>query len=414
MSALRDFHQRTFASLSIRNYRIYVMAQAVSMCGSWMQSVAQALLVLKLTDSGTALGLVIALQTLPILVIGPWGGVFADRFPKRNLLYVTQSAMGLVGVTVSILVFTDVIKLWMVFIAAVFTGFINVFNQPTIQTFVREMVGKENLANAVSLNATEMNLARAIGPSIAGILAATLGLGFCFLIDGLSYALVIYALSRMNLSELHPAPRIAAAKGQLMAGLRYVRATPALFNLIIMMALIGTFTYEFSVILPLLSEKTHHTGSSGFAALTAAMGVGSVIGGLYAASNRHGTMTKVAVTALGFGIAVLLVAAAPSIHLAVAGMLIVGFFSINFTSLTNVSLQLGSRPDMQGRVMALYSVAFLGTTPIGGPLQGWIGEHAGARWSLVVGGMAAVIAALMGFAAVRRTERAKVEVQTTG
>jgi MFS family permease len=181
-----------------------------------------------------------------------------------------------------------------------------------------------------------------------------------------------------------------------------------------MMALIGTFTYEFSVILPLLSEKTLGSGSSGFAALTAAMGVGSVIGGLYAASNRHGTMTKVSVTALGFGVAVMLVAAAPTIHLAVAGMLIVGFFSINFTSLTNVSLQLGSRQDMQGRVMALYSVAFLGTTPIGGPLQGWIGEHAGARWSLVVGGMAAVIAALMGFAFVRRTERAKVEVQTTG
>jgi MFS family permease len=405
MSAIRDFRRRTFASLSIRNYRIYVLAQAVSMCGSWMQSIAQALLVLRLTDSGTALGLVIALQSLPILILGPWGGVFVDRLPKRQLLYVTQTTAGLLALTLGILVIGDWIQLWMVFIAALCTGMNNVFNQPTVQTFVREMVGKEHLANAVSLNATEMNLARAIGPTIAGILVSTVGIGACFIVDGLSYGVVIFALSRMRMSELQPAPRIAAAKGQLMAGLSYVRRTPALFNLMIMMTLVGMLTYEFAVILPLLSEFTFNTGSTGFAALNAAMGAGSVVGGLVAAGNRHGTMRRVSFAALGFGIAMLLVAGSPTIYVAVACMLIVGFFSINFSAMTNVSMQLGSRPDMQGRVMALYAVAFIGTTPIGGPIQGWIGEHAGARWSLVVGGMAAVTAAAIGFFNIRRSER---------
>ena len=404
MDAVRDFQKNTFAALTVHNFKLFAIAQGVSMCGTWMQIVAQALLVLHLTGSGTALGFVIALQTLPILILGPWGGVIVDRYPKRQILYATQIASAIVGLSVGVLVIGGWIQLWMVYGTGIMLGLIKVFDNPAQQVFVREMVGPEHLANAVSLNATESNLARAIGPSIAGALVVTVGMGACFVIDGLSYGIVIVALTRMRMEDLFPAPQVSAAKGQLMAGLRYVRSSPVLVNLLLMMALVGTFTYEFSVILPLLSEYALNGGSSGFAALTGAMGAGSVVGGLYAASHRQGSPRKLAAASLGFGVAVLLVAVSPTLALAVTGMLIVGFFSINFQSMGNVALQLESRPDMQGRVMALYSVAFLGTTPIGGPLQGWIGQHAGPRWSLLVGGTAAIAAAGLGLMAARRRE----------
>ena len=409
MDSVRAFHRRTFASLSIRNYRLYAIGQGISASGSWMQSVAQGLLVLKLTGSGSALGLVSALQAVPVLILGPWGGVIADRFPKRHILYATQTAGGVLSLTMGVLVIGDVIQLWMVYLMGLLLGFIRVFDLPAQQTFVREMVGTEHLTNAISLTATLGNLARVIGPTIAGILVATVGLGACFIIDGVSYFVVILILALMRVSELQPAPQVSRAKGQLIEGFHYVRSSPVLSNLLLMMAIVGMLTYEFSVILPLLSEFTLGTGSGGYAALTAAMGAGSVVGGLYTAGRRNGTPRKLAISSVFFGLSVLLVAVAPTLFFAVAAMLIVGFFSINFTSIGNVALQMEARPDMQGRVMALYSVAFLGTTPIGGPLQGWIGEHAGARWSLVIGGSAALLAALLGFAAARRSDRLELE-----
>src|SRR6188472_3152893 len=320
-----SFVERTFASLSVRNYRLYFFGQAISMSGTWMQSVAQGLLVLKLTGSGTALGFVTALQTLPILFFGPWGGVIADRFPKRKILYGTQSAAGLLSLTMGTLVMTGAVRLWMVYLVAAALGMVKVFDNPTRQTFVREMVGKEHLTNAVSLNSTEMNFARVIGPALAGVLIATVGLGECFIVDGLSYSAVIIMLAMMREDELHPAARVARAKGQLMEGLRYVRSSPVLLNVLIMMAIIGTFTYEFSVILPLLSEVTFDAGASGYAALTSAMGIGAVVGGLYTASRRYSTPRKLAIASICFGTSVLLVAAAPTLAFAVAAMLIVGF-----------------------------------------------------------------------------------------
>jgi MFS family permease len=405
MESVRAFGQRTFSSLSVRNYRLYVIGQGISLSGTWMQSVAQGLLVLALTGSGTALGLVTALQALPVLILGPWGGVIADRFPKRKILYATQSAAGILGVTVGFLVWSGLIQLWMVYLTSMILGFIKVFDNPTRQTFVREMVGPERLTNAVSLNSTEMNLARVIGPTIAGILVATVGLGPCFLIDGLSYGVVVFMLWRMRSDELLPAPRVAAKKGQLIEGFKYVKSSPVLSNVLIMMAIIGMLTYEFSVVLPLLAEFTFNDGASGYAALTAAMGVGAVIGGLYTAGRKRGTMRKLALSSSLFGGSVLLAAISPTLTIAVIAMVIVGFFSINFTSLGNVTLQLESSPHMQGRVMALWTVAFLGTTPMGGPLMGYIGEHAGARWALTIGGLAALVAAGLGLLAARRGER---------
>lgn len=410
----RSYLQRTFASLEVRNYRLYFFGQAISQSGTWMQTVAQGLLVLHLTGSGVALGLVTALQTLPVLLFGIWGGVFADRLPKRTILYWTQGISGISSVLMGILIATGDVRLWMVYTLAVLAGFLKVFDNPARQTFIREMVGRDRLTNAVSLNSMEMNLARVIGPTIAGILVATVGLAACFIIDGLSYIAVIAMLMRMRKDELSPAPPLARAKGQLIAGLRYVWGEPVLRNVLVMMAIIGTFTYEFSVVLPLLSEFTFETGSSGYAALTAAMGVGAVVGGLYTAGRSKSTMKMLVIAALLFGVSVLLAAVAPSLNLAIAAMVIVGFFSISFTSIGNVTLQLQSAPEMQGRVMSLWSVAFLGTTPIGGPLMGTIGEHAGARWALGIGGVAAVVAAFLGYMVIRDSLRNSGQSKAAG
>lgn len=389
------------------------MGQGISQCGSWMQSIAQGLLVLDLTGSGTKLGLVIALQNVPILLFGPWGGVIADRFPKRKILYVTQSCAGLLGLTIGTLVVTDAIRLWMLYALGVMLGIITVFDNPTRQTFVREMVGDDLLTNAVSLTSMEFNLARVIGPSIAGVLAATIGLGACFIADGLSYIAVLAMLWRMRGDELRPAVRVASGKGQLRAGLAYVRTSPVLFNTLIMMGIVGMFTYEFSVMLPLFAEFTFNSGPGAFAAMTAAMGGGAVVGGLFAASRRRSTPPMVVLAGALFGGSVMLTAIAPTLTLAVAALCIVGFFSITFTSLANVTLQLESAPEMQGRVMSLWAMAFLGTTPIGGPVMGTIGEQAGARWALTVAGLAAIVAAGIGLNAIRASRRAATPIRPT-
>lgn len=390
------FIKRTFDSLSIHNYRLYFYGQAVSMTGQWMQSVAQGLLVLMLTGSGTALGVVTALQTLPVLFLGAWGGVIVDRYPKRAILYITQAAQLVTGVAIGVLILTDDIRLWMVLLAALANGVIKVFDNPTRQTFVREMVGTEYLTNAVSLNSMTINLARVVGPALAGLLIASTGIGLCFVLGGLSYIAVIYMLVKMRAEELRPAPVLKRAKGQMAAGWNYVRTEPVVRNVLIMMAIIGTFTYEFSVVLPLLAEFTFKNGASGFAALTSAMGVGAVAGGIYTAGRRRSTSKMLVISAALFGGSVILAAISPTFTVALLAMVVVGFFSINFTSLGNVTIQLASRPDMQGRVMSFWSIAFLGTTPIGGPIMGFIGEHAGARTALLIGGLAAIAAAGVG------------------
>lgn len=399
-----SFIRRTFDSLTIYNYRTYFFGQAISMSGQWMISIAQGLLVLYLTGSGTALGVVTALQTLPVLFLGAWGGVIVDRYSKRDILYITQAAQLIVGVVLGVLIITDDIRLWMVYLTALINGIIKVFDNPTRQTFVREMVGNDHLTNAVSLNSMTMNLARIVGPALAGVLAATVGLGLCFIIGGLSYLAVILQLTRMRADELHPAPMVKRAKGQMAAGWNYVRNEPVVRNVLLMMAIIGTFTYEFSVVLPLLAEFTFKNGSTGFAALTSSMGVGAVLGGLYTAGRRRSTSRMLVVSAALFGASVILASISPTFPMAVIAMVVVGFFSINFTSLGNVTIQLASRPDMQGRVMSFWSIAFLGTTPIGGPIMGFIGEHAGARIALLIGGLAALVAAGIGLMTARAQE----------
>jgi MFS family permease len=405
---------RTFSSLTIRNYRLWVVGQGISLSGTWMQTVAQGLLVLQLTESGTALGLVTALQTIPVLLFGPWGGVVADRFPKRRILYVTQTVSAILGLLLGTLVATGAIRIEMVYLIALCLGTVSAVDNPTRQSFVVEMVGKDEVVNAVSLNSTEINLARVVGPAMAGILIASVGLAVCFLINGLSFLAVLAVLLAMRAEELRPTPIAPRMPGQLRQGLRYVCASPVIRTILVMMAIIGTFTYEFSVSLPLFAEVTFRQGPATYAAMTAAMGLGAVVGGLYTASQGIGSLRRLTIAALLFGVTVLLAAVAPTLPLALLALVAVGFCSIGFTSLGNATLQLTSSAEMRGRVMALWTVAFLGSTPIGGPVIGAIGEHVGPRWALALGGFAAVLAAGLGAGVFRGQRDDAVRDETAG
>ena len=393
-----DTLRRTFRSLSNRNYRLFIVGQVISLSGTWMQSVAQAWLVLRLTGSGTALGLVIALQFLPVLLFGPFGGVVADRFPKRRLLLVTQTVAMTQALVLGTLVITGAVELWMVYAMAAVFGLVTAIDNPSRQTFVLEMVGSANLTNAITLNSVVVNAARVVGPAFAGVLIAVVGIGICFVLNAATYLAVIGALLLMRTGELNPAPTQERAKGQLREGFAYVRRTPELLIPLLMMAIIGTLSYEFQVILPLVAERTFGGGAGTYGTMTSAMGVGAVVGGLATAGRvgAPGDAALVRAAAL-FGVVILLAAMAPFLWLEVAVLVLVGAASINVLATGNTTLQLRAAPELRGRVMALWAVAFLGTTPVGGPIIGYIGEHAGPRVGLAVGGSAALVASLVGW-----------------
>ncbi len=410
--AFGQYANNTFSSLKIRNYRLYYIGQIISTSGTFMQSVAQAWLVLQLSNSGTALGLVMALQYLPVLFLGPYGGVIADRFSKRKLLFFTQSTFGILALGLGILVLTGLVRLWMVDVFALCYGLISTIDNPTRQSFVVEMVGEAQLRNAVTLYSGLVNLARVIGPSIAGVLIATIGLAPCFILNGLSYVAVVIMLAVMRTSELRtpvPTPR---ASGQLRAGFRYVASTPVLRNVLLMLAIIGTLTFEFQVSLPLIAQFTFHGDARSYAALLSGMGIGAVVGGLITAGQKKISTQLLVIAAFLFGFTTLVASVMPNLVLATLAMVLVGVCSIYFTSLGNSILQLASEPHMRGRVMALWSVAFLGSTAIGGPIVGWIGESTDPRWGLAVGGFAAVIAAGLGLVTLRHASPPRSEPNT--
>lgn len=394
--------RRTFSSLKVRNFRYYFAGQSVSMIGTWMQGVAQSWLVFTRTHSGFDVGLVVALQTLPILLFGPIGGTIADRYRKYHIVHVTQTLAGLQALTLGVLEVTGHLPLWAIYVVAASLGFVTLVDNPTRQTFIVEMVGRDELANAVTLNSVMVNAARAIGPAIAGGLIATVGTGWCFLINAVSYIFVLIALRFINPAELTPASRSARLKGQVSEGFRYVARTPVLRDALLMMALIGMLAYEFQVSLPLMAGKTFHGNSATYGFLTACMGGGAVIGGLLAASSRSHEPRRLATTGLLFGVTILLAAAAPTTLTEELALVLVGAVSVTFLSLGNAILQLESRPSMRGRVMSLWSVAFLGSTPIGGPIVGFVGGTLGARYGLGLGGVAALAAGVFGHLSLRR------------
>jgi MFS family permease len=384
---------RTFASLRFRNYRLYFISQAISFSGTWMQSVAQAWLVLEITGSGTALGTVMAMQFLPTLFLAPVGGMLADRFDKRNLIIGTQLAAGALAMTLGIITLTGVVELWMVYALAVGFGTVTALDNPSRQTFVMEMVGPDDVSNAVTLNSVVVNAARAVGPAIAGIVIATVGIGQCFVANSLSYIAVVVALLLIRRDELHPSARSVRAPKQLREGFRYAWNTPVLRVTLIMLWIIGTLTYEFSTTLPLLSEFTFGKGATGLAIMTSLMGVGAVVGGLVVAASGPPTTRRLVIVSVAFGVSVTAVSAMPTVESVYVLMPFVGAASIATIALSNATLQLNSEPRLRGRVMSLFSMALVGSTPIGGPIVGWIGEHVDPRAAVLVGGLAALVAA---------------------
>lgn len=405
---LRKFGRDTFASLAVRNYRLYFIGQAVSLSGHWMQTIARSWLVLQLSGSGTAVGGAVAMEFLPILIFGPVGGVLVDRFSKQKLLIISQTAAGIIALALGMSVFFEIADIWMIYAFAFGHGLVRVVDNPTRQTFVLEMVGKERLTNAISLYSSEVNLARVIGPAIGGLLIATVGIAFCFILNGLSYGAALLTLFAMREKELYLTPLAGRTKGQVVAGLRYAASSPILRNTLLMLALMGMFAYEWNVSLPILARFTFDGDAGSYAVLMSSMGMGAVIGGLFAANRRRTSPRMLVLAAALLGAAMILAAFSPTFFWAATGMAIVGFFSINFSSLGNVILQLESAPIMRGRVMALWTVAFLGTTPIGGPIIGWIGEHLGGRWGLGAGGVAALVAAAIGFFTLKEEKFEKI------
>jgi MFS family permease len=391
----------TFAALSVHNYRLYYGGQAVSLAGTWMQMTAQAWLVLTLTHSSTALGVVIGLQTLPVLLLGPYGGVIADRVDKRRLMIALQSAMGVQALILGVLTVTGEVQYWQIGVLAALLGLNNAFENPARQSFMLEMVGPEHLRNAVSLNSVMANTARVVGPAIAGILIATVGTGVCFLVNAASFAAVIGSLLSMDRSALTPTMPTPRARGQLREGFRYVRSTREIAIPLMMMALAGCLTYEFQVTLPVMASHGLHAGATGFGFMTAAMGVGAVMGGLVVAARGKIGVRPLMLAAAGFGIALTFATLAPSLPVEIAILPFVGWGSISFMSMANSTLQLTAAPEMRGRVMSLWFVGFQGSTPIGGPIVGWLMAVAGARAGLGVAAVTCFVVALGGLVALR-------------
>ena len=392
----------TFSSLTIPNFRLYFIGQAISLVGTWMQMVAQAWLVLELTGSATMVGLVVAVQTLPVLVVGPYGGLVADRADKRRLLVVLQLLMGALALALAIPTLLGTVQLWQVFVLAALLGTTDSFEKPTRQAFIVEIVGPEAVRIAVSLNSVMVNGARVLGPAVAGLLIAAGGTGLCFLINSISYIPVAMLLLLMRADDLRPGPRQEPERGQVRAGLAYVRRTPQLAVPLVMMAIMGCLTYEFPVSLPYLAKSGFGGDSRTYGFMTAAMGLGAVLGGLYVAARGRTGVAALVRASVVFGAVVLATALAPTVELALVCLVLVGAASVQVMAQGNTTMQLASLPQMRGRVMALWLVAFLGTTPIGGPAVGWVANTLGARWGLIVGALACFVAAGVGLAALAR------------
>jgi MFS family permease len=385
--------RHSFNSLEVPNYRRYFAGQLISLSGTWMQTVAAIWVVLSLTDSGVAVGLTTALQFLPMLLIGAWGGLLADRIPKRRLLMVTQALMAIPAVGLLAVTATEVVTPWMVYLAVFAMGTVNAIDNPTRQSFVIEMVGPDRVVNAVSLNSVIVQAARIVGPAVAGILIATVGVVPCFALNALTFVAMILALVRMDPERLQAPPVAEREPGAIRAGLRYVLRTPELMVPLALMGLVGTLGFNFQVVLPLLAKFSFDSGAMTYATLVSAMAVGSIVGALVNGHRGRTGPRLIAGGALAFGVAALLSAAMPSLAFEVPALMLLGAASVTFAATINSTLQLAVAPEMRGRVMALYSVVFLGSTPIGAPLTGWLAQNYDPRVALLLAGLSGLFAA---------------------
>ncbi len=383
----------TFRSLRSRNFRLFFFGQMVSQVGTWMQSIAIVWLVLRLTEDGVALGLATAAQFLPVLLLGAWGGVLSDRFDRRRILVLTQAAYTTVAMGFTVLVFTDSVSMPWIYALSVAFGLVTAVDNPTRRAFVVDMVGEEDTANAVGLNSTFMTASRTVGPAVAGVIITTVGVEWCFAANVVSYFAVLGALLTMDASALRDSPRVPRAGGQLRAGLRYAWTTPTLRSTLVLITVAGTLAFEFRVTLPLLAERTFLGGAGTFTLLYSLLSAGAVVGGLVAARRESVDTRFLGWAAMGMGVSMGILAVAPTIAVALVVVVPVGLTSVLLIAGSNTLVQLEAEPAMRGRVVALTSVIFLGSTPIGGPIVGSVAEHLGARAGVGVGAVATALAA---------------------
>jgi MFS family permease len=393
LAALGGVAESTFGSLRVRNYRLYFAGQVVSISGSWMQRVAQSWLVLHLGGGGLALGLVSALQFLPVLLVGAWGGLVADRLDKRRLLLLTQALMGGLALVLGLVTLAGAARLWMVYLLALLLGVVTAVDNPARQSFVMEMVGRRQLTNAVSLNSAVFTSARVVGPAVAGVVIAAVGTGWCFVVNAVSFGAVLLALAAMDPGQLRRSEVPARARGQVLEGLRFVWSRPDLRVPMALLAVVGTLALNFTVVLPLMARYTFHGDASTYGTLFSVLGVGSLAGALFTAGRREPSVRLLLSSLALFGLFMLAASAAPTLPLEIAALVPMGMASVAFQTTTNALVQLRSEPALRGRVMAIYAVVFLGTTPFGAPLVGWVAERYGARAGFVLGAVAVLLAA---------------------
>jgi MFS family permease len=398
-----------FSSLSSRNYRLFFWGQLVSVSGTWMQTVAQSFLVLQLTGSGTALGLATAARFVPIFLFGPWGGLIADRLDKRRILYATQSLSGVLALAFGWLVGTHAIRMWTVYLLALALGFVNVFDNPARQSLVTELVPRSLVRNAVTLNSVTVNTARIFGAALGGGIASAVGLALCFDLNAVSFGAVVVSLALMSADRMLPGEHDPREARQIRAGLAYVRTEPELLVPLLMVAIVGALAWEFPISLPLVAHSVFHGGAGTYGVMTAVMGAGAVVGGLVTAARKRVRRRGLSIAAAGWGIAITGAALAPSMALEYVALAFVGYGSISFNSLAKSALQLSATPGMRGRVMSLWGVAWMGSTPIGGPLVGWVGEQFGARWSLLIGGIPTIAVGIATYPVLVQIDRRRSE-----
>ena len=408
----------TFRALRNHNYRLYLAGNLVSNTGTWMQRVAQDWLVLSLPGTGgTALGITTGLQFLPVLLLSPYAGVVADRFPKRVMLQLTQLGMALSSLALGVVAVSGHAQVWMVYALAFTFGVASAFDVPARQSFVSEMVGPDDLTNAVGLNSAVFNSARLLGPAAAGLLIGLLGggaiaSGWVILINGVSYFAVILQLRRMDVRQLHsPKPR-GREPGMLLEGMRYVCSQPKMLMILVLVFFAGTFGMNFQITSALMATQVFDKGAGEFGILGSALAVGSLAGALLAARRPHIRLRLLIFAATGFGVAEIVAGLLPSYLVFACFAPVIGFCTITLLNSSNATMQLSSEPVLRGRVMALYMTVVMGGTPLGSPVIGWIGEHFGARWTLEIGGalvLVGVATALLVFRMASRPEQERSE-----
>jgi len=400
--SVRGHIRRTFLSLRNRNFRLFFTGQLISNTGNWLTNVAMVLLVLKLTDSGLAVGLIAACQFGPILLLSAWAGALADRSDKRKLLFVSQSLEMTQSIGLAVLAFRPHPSLAGLYALAVFGGILLAFDNPLRRSFVSEMVRVEDIPNAVVLYSTIVNLSRIFGPALAGLLVVTLGFGWCFAIDAMSYVAVLFCLYLMRPAELYrqaPRPRMG---GEVRAGLRYVLSMPALWISFVMLAATGTLSYNFNVTLPLLVHDTLHRTDVVYTILYAVFSLGAVVSGLIVAHRGLVRMVHIVFGALALGLTMLLLGFVPGVETAVPAVFLVGMASVVYMTATTAMVQIEAKPEMRGRVLSLQTVLMMGTAPIGGPLMGWLADATGGRTPIVLGGAVCLVSGAFGYYAARR------------